>query len=360
MSHRPERKGKDCLNCGTIVLGKYCHVCGQENVEPKESFLGMVLHFFYDITHFDGKFFSTIKVLFRKPGLLTSEYVKGRRATYLNPIRMYVFTSAFFFLIFFTFFGIKTGDITNATSEGMDQATLEKVYSNAYRNAVNHEDSVRIRSVLGIFVDSVNKERDSVPPGKNTFRFGIDEEVNNYGSVNEYDSVQRSLPASKRHGWLRRTLNKKVIALNLKYKGREDEMGEHLLDRFLHMLPYLLFVSLPLYALFLKLLYLRRRKQYYYADHGLFLIHLYVYTFLLLLIFFLLIELKNQAGWEWLGLFQAVLVVYGIIYVLLAMRRFYNQGWGKTILKFILFNILCLFCLVLLFILFIGLTVYTF
>ena len=37
MSHLPERKEKDCLNCGTTVFGKYCHVCGQENLEPKES-----------------------------------------------------------------------------------------------------------------------------------------------------------------------------------------------------------------------------------------------------------------------------------------------------------------------------------
>jgi hypothetical protein len=53
------------------------------------------------------------------------------------------------------------------------------------------------------------------------------------------------------------------------------------------------------------------------------------------------------------------LIIYGIIYTLLAMRRFYNQGWGKTIAKFILFNSLCLFCLVILFIIFMGLTVYT-
>src|SRR5258708_16144972 len=38
----------------------------------------------------------------RKPGFLSAEYMAGRRATYLNPIRMYVFTSAIFFLIFFS------------------------------------------------------------------------------------------------------------------------------------------------------------------------------------------------------------------------------------------------------------------
>ncbi|MFI5131717.1 MAG: DUF3667 domain-containing protein, partial [Chitinophagales bacterium] len=106
MSHLAERKEKDCLNCGTIIQGRYCHVCGQENLEPKESFWHLVTHFFYDITHFDGKFFTTLKDLLFKPGFLTREYMKGRRVNYLNPIRMYVFTSAIFFLVFFSLSGV--------------------------------------------------------------------------------------------------------------------------------------------------------------------------------------------------------------------------------------------------------------
>ena len=101
MSHRPQRKEKNCLNCGTIVQGKFCHICGQENVEPKETFWGMVTHFFYDITHFDGKFFVTLKDLLFRPGFLSAEYMKGRRVSYLNPIRMYIFTSAVFFSYLF-------------------------------------------------------------------------------------------------------------------------------------------------------------------------------------------------------------------------------------------------------------------
>ena len=81
----------------------YCHICGQENVEPKESVWHLVTHYFNDITHFDGKFFSTLKLLLLRPGFLPAEYVRGRRASYLNPIRMYIFTSFLFFLIFFSF-----------------------------------------------------------------------------------------------------------------------------------------------------------------------------------------------------------------------------------------------------------------
>jgi len=63
VSHLPQRKEKNCLNCVTTVVGKYCHLCGQENVEPKESVWHLISHFFNDITHFDGKFFGSFKDL---------------------------------------------------------------------------------------------------------------------------------------------------------------------------------------------------------------------------------------------------------------------------------------------------------
>ena len=103
MSRLKERKEKNCLNCKAGVQGRYCHVCGQENIETKESVWDLVSHFFRDITHFDGNFFSTVKYLIIKPGFLSKEYMIGRRASYVNPVRMYIFTSAFFFLLFFTF-----------------------------------------------------------------------------------------------------------------------------------------------------------------------------------------------------------------------------------------------------------------
>ncbi|MDI9363304.1 MAG: DUF3667 domain-containing protein [Flavobacterium sp.] len=94
MSHLKERKEKQCLNCNAIIYGRFCHVCGQENVEPKESFLYLVKHFLEDITHFDGKFFDTLRYLILRPGFLAYKYMSGKRNSNLNPIRMYIFTSA--------------------------------------------------------------------------------------------------------------------------------------------------------------------------------------------------------------------------------------------------------------------------
>ena len=102
MSHLKERTQKNCLNCGTQVEGRYCQQCGQENVEVKESFWQLLMHFIEDLTPFDGKLWKTLKLLLFKPASLTRLYMDGKRATYLHPIRMYLFVSAVFFLVIFT------------------------------------------------------------------------------------------------------------------------------------------------------------------------------------------------------------------------------------------------------------------
>ncbi|MFN5427600.1 MAG: DUF3667 domain-containing protein, partial [Bacteroidota bacterium] len=99
MSNQQLRKETNCLNCGREVAERFCSHCGQENIEVRESFWQLLVHFFNDFTHFDGKFFSTIRVLLLKPGKLTREYITGKRASYLHPIRMYLFISFAFFIL---------------------------------------------------------------------------------------------------------------------------------------------------------------------------------------------------------------------------------------------------------------------
>src|SRR5688500_12793533 len=125
-----------------MVVGRFCHVCGQENTEPKETFWHMITHFFYDITHFDGSFFVTVKDLLFKPGFLSREYMLGRRKKYLHPVRMYVFTSAVFFLVFFAMFNVSEGDLSvNRNAIGLDSLSMKE---RALKKAKTKEDSAEI------------------------------------------------------------------------------------------------------------------------------------------------------------------------------------------------------------------------
>lgn len=334
MSHQKERTDKTCLNCGNEVAGRFCQVCGQENVEPKESFWHLVTHFFNDITHFDGKFFTTVGLLLRKPGKLSAEYMKGRRMTYLNPIRMYVFTSFLFFLIFFNLFNVNNWDLGSNRERNADSTSLT---GNQFRDSVMNE--LRRDSVIGT---------NNIPMTSRVSR--------SYSSEKLYDSVQATLPENERDGWLERQIMYRKIRAT-KESGGEENWIRNLLDKFFHSFPYLLFVSLPLFALFLKLLYIRR-KEYYFADHGIFLVHLYIFTFVIILITIGLSKLGNYTDWSIFDWIIGLLLTYGVYYTIVAMKRFYKQGWTKTILKFFIFNVLCVISLSFLFLLFLGITIF--
>ena len=406
MSHLKERKERNCLNCQATLIGRFCHVCGQENLEPKETVWHLVQHFFNDITHFDGKFFSTVGLLLRKPGFLSAEYVAGRRASYLNPIRMYVFTSAFFFLILFALKNPKDmvhsenkpdrgetiadlkkdrvkllqelsgdddkGDSLSTNQDiaklDMELAAIKQYYGDTTSRAFTSGD-------LGLLLlrevkDSLPQMREALsilPPKaqerifrdihKRTWKYGdsaapanYNENVSFFGvngahyrTQEAYDSAEQALPDSLRDGWLQRAITRKVIAANIEFNKDQKAYFEHVAENILHSIPKVLFVSLPIFALILSIIYFRRRKTYFYVDHGIFTIHLYCATFILCMAILLLSQLVSTFGIRWINIVAGILIfaiwVYIAIYLYKAMRGFYRQGRFKTFVKY------CLICL---------------
>jgi Protein of unknown function (DUF3667) len=345
LSHLPQRMEKNCLNCGTEVIDRYCHHCGQENLETKESFWHLITHFFYDFTHFDGKFFSTLKYLIIKPGFVSAEYMKGRRASYLHPIRMYIFTSAFFFIIFFWIYSIGNIDFSKAKISKKDSIAWLNTQEMALKGADNHEDSMDIMEVIskvkaGIPIESVNRPFDDVKFSLDTLAFK---------SMAEYDSVQAALPPGERDNWLGSRIRRREIVITEKYGGKREEFWKDVLNNFLHQFPKLFFISLPIFAFILKLLYIRRKK-FFYADHAIFTIHLYIFSYILFLVV-LAFEKLDQAFpssvWDWLAF---ILWLYWLYYTYRAMRNFYKQGRGKTIVKYFLLNFAAFLIIIILFI----------
>jgi Protein of unknown function (DUF3667) len=339
VSHSKIRTEKVCLNCGTETSGRYCPACGQENIEPKQTVWHLVTHFFSDITHFDGKFFSTVKDLFIKPGFLSKEYMIGRRASYLDPIRMYIFTSAFFFIVFFSFVNpdkIGTGkDLKNLNDPELLTQLAE---------AKNSRDSLEILKEYNEVVSPYLKSKGDSSQKLQHKRF-----FKNYPSVESYDSIQKTLPVDKKDGWLKKKVTLRIISIEQRFDKERGEFIRELANNFIHNFPKMLFISLPVFALLLKLLYIRR-KRFYYVDHGIFAIHLYIFSFLILLIYFLFNEIQKDTGWKWLGWLTVPIVIYPFIYYYKAMRRFYEQRRAKTIVKYLLLFMLSFIVLLIIFI----------
>jgi hypothetical protein len=347
MSHLKERLEKNCLNCNAEVQGRFCQVCGQENIETKETVWHLISHFFQDITHFDGKFFSTVKYLITKPGFLSKEYMIGRRASYVNPIRMYIFTSAFFFLIFFSFFKIDNGTVgtTSTTMNGKTFAQLELMDSSAFdafTKKVNKEDG---KPAIAMSRPEFKKYFDSSLENGN-FQFT----PGHYRSKAEYDSLLRS--GKKKHNWFERQMIYKNIEINEKFKGRKGEIFTTFSNILLHSLPQMFFILLPLFALLLKLLYIRR-KNYYYVNHGIFSIHFYIFSFIAMLVMFAFNKLNSQLHWTIITIAETIIGFGIFFYLYKAMRKFYLQRRAKTIIKFLLLCFLLLVICTLLFVVFV-------
>jgi len=350
VSHLKERKEKNCLNCNAEVLGRYCHVCGQENVEIKENFWHLATHLVYDIMHFDSKFFDTLRYLLLRPGFLTKEYLRGRRASYLHPIRMYVFTSAIFFIIFFSFI-IKSGEIEGTIKTKEEKKTLSEQIQLMQDSLNKTTDSAKLKELeneihglkmadkyipSAVITDNAEsedaKKKDS--SGKTINKDVLDIRDSMPSTVREYDSIQKKLPEKERDGWLMRLAMYRTIMINQKYKGDEERFKEDFSEKFKHSIPQMMFVSLPLIALVMQLLYIRRRKQFFYVDHGIFIMHVYIAIFVSLLIYYGFDALKNATGFSPFGWIRTLIGFYIFLYCPIAMYKFYGQGIVKTSFKY--------------------------
>lgn len=338
MSHQPERKEKDCLNCGTIVQGRYCQQCGQENILPHQNFWSLTKHFIYDILHFDGKFFETLRHLVFRPGYVAGQYVKGKRLSYLDPIRMYLFTSAIFFLVFFAINEIEFKIDNNAGDIRLTRPQRFEYASTVNQQSNGRQDSLSLKK-LNFLLDTsyvIDLEVDSSRTVTDT-TFPVIYKGRTYLMVARKTAPQNQDFYGK--SWIDRKMNEKWQAYKAKYGDDEKLFMTELLDVFMHRLPYVLFLSLPFFALILKLLYVRR-KAFFYSDHAIFTLYHYIFSFILLLIYFLVAALQDWTGFGIFSVIAVLLLLSGGIHLFMGMKRFYGQSKFKTLGKFILLNIL--------------------
>lgn len=316
MSHHKERAEKECLNCGTApLIDRYCQHCGQENVEPKQSIWHLVTHVFNDITHFDGKFFSTMKMLLLRPGYLSGAYLRGQRTAYLDPIRMYLFISA----VFFIFAHYATGDTFK-----MDRVSV--IHDKAHVRAI---DSMRV----ALKEDDVNAISHSLPgDDRNVVVLNVFYRLRH--GVAHYDSlIKAGTEGNRRFIHFR---NRQFAAIYEAYDAEPYNFFPELMERFTSSISKIFFISLPLFAFVLYLLNIRHRRQYYYVSHSIFALHFYSVAFIFLVPYIAIARYVLEYYFVWM---VQVAILTGIfIYLLVAMKRFYKQGWGKTFFKFLILS----------------------
>ncbi len=88
-----------CANCNAVLTGEYCSVCGEHRMDAHDLSLASFLRrTFHNLTNIDATFIASIRTLVTKPGLLTLEYIHGRRKRYLQPLDLFLLINLLYFL----------------------------------------------------------------------------------------------------------------------------------------------------------------------------------------------------------------------------------------------------------------------
>ena len=81
----------NCLNCGAALSGAFCATCGQ-HAHVHRTLAAFFHDFLHGVFHFEGKVWRTLPLLALHPGRLTRDYIDGKRASFVSPIALFLFS----------------------------------------------------------------------------------------------------------------------------------------------------------------------------------------------------------------------------------------------------------------------------
>jgi hypothetical protein len=337
MSHNKLRDEKTCLNCGHTVEERYCPNCSQENIELHDSAFHLFIHFVQDIFHYDGKFWHTFRVLIRKPGQVAAEYIDGKRMLNIQPIRFYFFTSTLFFLLFFYVINLDNTVFNHNPAAELNKRMYFLKKEKEHRTG--SADTLDINKLIESLQCSIDSIDGANGLGRDTLETGVivDPTYGESDTTGLLDSL----------GWLGRMLDKRNKERKKEFEeknpGDTDASNNELIKELLHKLPQLIFLSLPFFAFFLKILYFRAKRRLY-VEHLIFSIYQYSYLYAMLSVFLLINWASskiNSDAFDTIADYGGIfIIIYLFIYLMLAMKRFYVGRWRYLLPKYFILNFL--------------------
>lgn len=313
-----------CQNCGDPTPGQYCPQCGQRKLEVRVSLGAVFGDVLQDEFVMNAALPRTVVALLFRPGLLTAEYIGGRIARYIPPLRLYLVTSVVFFLVI-SFVGLRALDRvtlgstgTRITADSARVVLTDRLTQLEQADTASMPASARAIVRHSIFVtDSTLQTLAGSAPTDTVALDGSLEGIS-VGALPPGTLQQWARDLSYRSSipWVQRGLDRKVQQIG--HLTPRDALRTVVSDMLAYA-PHMVFVLLPVFALLLKLLYIRRDR--YYMEHFVFALHAHAFFFVMFL-FMLLLPLP--AG---------IIVLWMMLYVWLAMKRVYGQGWFRTTVK---------------------------
>src|SRR6266550_1521204 len=320
-----------CENCGAPMAGPFCAQCGQAAVDYRRSFRHVIVDILDSFLNWDSKFFATIGWLIARPWHLTNQFLAGRRVPYVHPLRLYLLVSILFFFVVNYWAKSIHADPGKLSAE--DRADIAAELD---KEDIPPEVKARVRGALEA-KGMTQPEAQTSPSPKITATpqpraiaaplpsasAASTTPAGDFGPLVQFDKP----PSDRFEKWLE--------------QRAKEKMGEHgskmalFIATLFSNLPYMMLCCIPLFALVLKVLYVR--KRIFYIDHLVYALHLHSFAYLaIMLIVLITIGLNRSIPGAFAGWIIAALWITFATQIFLSIRRVYRQGWFFTVFKFFL------------------------
>lgn len=358
-----QTKGLECLNCGMPLLQNenFCSYCGQKNTTSKLSVGNYINTLVSGFLSYDSQFWTTFIPLLIKPGKVAKEYISGKRAKYVNPFQLYLHVSIIFFLIL----GVSNqidiakspiNDIATASKSldsisKLDSQKIDSIKTNL-KNSIEevkqkNSDSAEVFTEFeNIFKLSENKADSLNKPHQYAIKTKQEANIGLFDKIADFFNFHRKFPSYANEqamdslGYQKTFWNtfyyQQVRKAEVNLAQLKSENGiKNLIKKFTSYISISLFVFLPIFTLFLKLLYFR--KRFTYIEHLVFVFNTQTVFFLLFILFYSMNFLFKMENVSW------IFVLLFLVYFYKSLRDFYGQSRFITTIKFMLLNIYYMF-----------------
>ena len=292
---------ENCKNCGAKLSNQYCSVCGQRAMVRIVSLWEVLRELVDELFFLESRVWQTLGPLFFRPGLLTMDYLAGRRARYVPPVRLYIVLSVIFFVVVSLTDTVQIDTVDDSATQEANGAAAE----------IQEREEIGSSLAEDALIGVIDLDDDEMPD-----------------SCAVSDVFADSIPfGAEIRAEILTTCNK-ILA----------DRGQAFQNALAEDIPLMMIVFLPLLALSMKILYLFSRR--YYVEHLLFFVHYHAFGFFLLTLLTLSDELAES--FTSLEIIDTLLfsagMVYLFVYLFQAMRRVYAQSRFATALKYILLS----------------------
>ena len=360
-------RSDQCLNCGHLldVSDKYCPNCSQANSTKKLTLKDFMDEFFSGLINYDSKLLKTLSALLAKPGTITKDFINGKRVTYTNPFR-FLLSLAFLYFLMVTFnnrfasldraasgfdgnilasgvpvsYNVKSGSFTTDSTELKKQtAKVLAQLDSADANTPEVKKGVDILDSLMVAVNLKKVNRDSLMIADPTGYYKSLEEENSgintfsskmefFGRMIQVDTLYSFQQARDKYNIESSFSNKMAFQVSNSFLKIVDHPSDFI-NSTISKLPFVIFLFLPVFAVFIWLVYIR--KKYTYTDHLIFSFHNQSLLFILLILSLIIDAIFDVTS-------AGIFIIIFSVYLYLAMKKFYGQGTFKTIVKYLFLN----------------------